>query len=421
MSTPPVDGYLEKLSMFGIKPGLEATSELFRRIGNPERSLRFLHIAGTNGKGSTGAMLECMLRSAGFTTGFYTSPHLIDIRERFRVNGLAVSETDYAVYSAEVAEAARAEGEKNFTFTYFEFTTALAALIFARAGVDIVIWETGMGGRLDSTNVVTPVASVITNIALDHQAYLGDSIDRIAAEKGGIIKPGVPVFSGRQLTEAGLVLAEKAAEVKAEGFYDVLPEISEFEHGFPQKFVLAGRHITLPLVGAMQRRNFQLAALVILTLADRLGIDVDKAFAGVARCRWPGRCQVVNDRLIVDGGHNPDGLTALTEALAEAFPGERFTVVFAGFKDKDVSASLRHLAPLAKRFCFAPLAESDRASYSGEELCELASGGIACAGAADAVERALLEPERVLVAGSLYLAGEVLGKYLPHSEILNLA
>ena len=136
-------GYLDSLSMFGIKPGLEATAELMRRVGNPEKELAFLHIAGTNGKGSTGAMLECMLRGAGFTTGFYTSPHLVDIRERFRVNGIAVSEEDYAAFSAELAAAARAETGRDFTFTYFEFTTVLAAMIFARAGVDVVVWAAG--------------------------------------------------------------------------------------------------------------------------------------------------------------------------------------------------------------------------------------------------------------------------------------
>ncbi|MBS5531280.1 hypothetical protein KH017_10875 [bacterium] len=175
-------GYLDSLSMFGIKPGLEATAELMRRVGNPEKELAFLHIAGTNGKGSTGAMLECMLRGAGFTTGFYTSPHLVDIRERFRVNGIAVSEEDYAAFSAELAAAARAETGRDFTFTYFEFTTVLAAMIFARAGVDVVVWETGMGGRLVSSFVVRPLESVISNIALDHQAYLVDTFVKIAAE-----------------------------------------------------------------------------------------------------------------------------------------------------------------------------------------------------------------------------------------------
>ena len=425
-------GYLDSLSMFGIKPGLEATAELMRRVGNPEKELSFLHIAGTNGKGSTGAMLECMLRGAGFTTGFYTSPHLVDIRERFRVNGIAVSEEDYAAFSAELAEAARAETGRDFTFTYFEFTTVLAAMIFARAGVDVVVWETGMGGRLDSTNVVRPLASVITNIALDHQAYLGDTIEKIAAEKAGIVKPGVPVFTGVMPEEARRVIAEKARAEKSPCFGPP-PEIAGPVHyrldggRTVQEFEYGGRLIRLPLPGAMQRRNFRLAAQVLTELAPKLGLDSGRAFRAVAGCRWPGRCQQVNSRLIVDGGHNPDGLAALAESLEEAFPGETFSVVFAGFKDKNVAGSLHMLDKLAARFIFAPLSESDRPSYTGAELCGLArreglSAETAAAGSArEALELASQDQaHKTLVAGSLYLAGEVLSLTMDKPAILNL-
>ncbi len=434
MATARIDGsYLNSLSMFGIKPGLEATAELMRRVGNPEKELSFLHIAGTNGKGSVGAMLECMLRGAGFTTGFYTSPHLIDIRERFRVNGLAVSEDDYAALSAELAEAARAETGHDFTFTYFEFTTVFAAMIFARAGVDVVIWETGMGGRLDATNVVYPRASIITGIAKDHQAYLGDTIERIAGEKAGIIKPNAPVFAGCMPEEAFQVIAAKAADTHSPCRRSVTatppPAVYRFDgERTVQEFDYKNRRITLPLPGAMQRRNFLLAADVIETLAPDMGIDLDRAFAALTNCRWPGRCQQVNDRLIVDGGHNPDGIAALKEALAEAFPGETFSIIFAGFKDKDVAGSLRLLAPIASRFLFAPLAESDRPSYTGEELQTLAHEAgievetVAMSGAAEALELAARDPEhRALASGSLYLIGEVLALTLPRAAILNLA
>ena len=425
-------GYLDSLSMFGIKPGLEATAELMRRVGNPEKELAFLHIAGTNGKGSVGAMLECMLRGAGFTTGFYTSPHLVDIRERFRVNGLAVSEEDYATISAELADAARTDTGRGFTFTYFEFTTVFAAMIFARAGVDIVIWETGMGGRLDATNVVAPLASIITGIALDHQAYLGDTIGKIAGEKAGIVKPGVPVFAGTMPDEAYRVIAAKAEEMKSDCFRvpGAVPGPASYRFDGErsvQEFEFAGRKITLPLLGAMQRRNFRLAAEVLMKLAPKLGVDLDRAFASLAHCRWPGRCQQVTPRLIVDGGHNPDGISALREALAEAFPGETFAVVFAGFKDKDVAGSLKLLAPLAARFVFVPLFESDRPSYNGEELRTLArDAGIpvpaeAAGNAAEALDLAARDAgHRTLVSGSLYLVGEVLAHAVPKAEILNL-
>ena len=178
--------FFASLGMMVIKPGLERVKELAARAGDPEKDLRFIHIAGTNGKGSTGAMLECALRQCGIKTGFYTSPHLVALRERFRVDGKAVS-------SAEVDEAAdilcRAAGD-DLQYSYFEFATVLALLIFKRAGVETVIWETGMGGRFDATNIVIPELSIITNIALDHQAYLGNTVAEIAAEKAGIIKIG---------------------------------------------------------------------------------------------------------------------------------------------------------------------------------------------------------------------------------------
>ncbi len=426
--------YLESLSMFGIRPGLENTVELLKRAGNPEHDLKFIHIAGTNGKGSAGAMLECALRASGFTTGFYSSPHLIDIRERFRVNGIAVPQDDFDRYAAELADAARRDTGKGCCFTYFEFTTVLAAMIFARAGVDVVIWETGMGGRLDATNAVTPVASVITNIALDHQAYLGDTIEKIAAEKAGIIKPGIPVFLGVMPESAHSVFEERAWRQGAPCFDASPAPLEKSSYRFcggvaGQEFEFEGRLVRLPLLGAMQRTNFRLVAAVLKFLVRRLGLDYDRALAGLAGVRWPARCQMLHSRLLVDGGHNPDGLAALSEALREIFPGEKFTVVFAGFRDKDVASSLKLIAPVAGAFRFVPLHESDRPCYSGEELCRMAAeAGIdvpcrADANALLAVNAALTDGSgrRVLSAGSLYLAGEVLAAFARRSEVLDLA
>ena len=348
------------------------------------------------------------------------------------MNGLAVSEEDYLALSSELAAAARTDTGRPFTFTYFEFTTVLAAMIFARAGVDIVIWETGMGGRLDSTNVVRPLASIITGIALDHQAYLGDTIEKIAAEKAGIVKPGVPVFTGIMPEEARRVISDRARELGSACFSVTRPFDGPVSRHFDgtrtvQEFEYDGRRIALPLMGGMQRRNFQLAALVVEKLAPTLGIDPERAFRALANCRWPGRCDQVSERLIVDGGHNPDGIASLCEALKETFPGEKFTIVFAGFKDKDVAGGLRLLAELAAWFIFVPLAESDRPSYSGEELIALAkdSGIVADFSAAPDSASALKlayagAPRRILAAGSLYLAGEVLAASVDPAAVLNL-
>ena len=413
--------------MFSIRPGLESTRELIRRAGHPERDLRFLHIAGTNGKGSTGAMLECALRSAGFTTGFYSSPHLLDVRERFRVNGLAVPESDYDALSSELAALAENGGGE---FSYFEFTTVLAMMIFARAGVDVVLWETGMGGRLDATNVVTPLASIITGIALDHQAHLGHTIAAIAAEKAGILKPGVPVYRGELPPEALAVVKKRAAELGcpvSEPEKQENPAVRYGERGGRpcQFFRCAGCDVALPLPGAMQRRNFLLAAAVLRDLAPRLGFDLRTALEGISQVRWPARCQQLTDRLIVDGGHNPDGLAALAEALAETWPGEKFTVVFAAFRDKDAESGLRRLAPAAAAFYCVPLQEPGRAGCSAEELAAMAGRcGVPARtfpSAREAVSAALAGTSgRVLTAGSLYLAGDVLRAFADRNSVLDL-
>ncbi len=431
MSSMSIKQYLDSLSMFGIKLGLDSVSELMRRAGNPDRDLKFIHLAGTNGKGSTGAMLECALRSAGFTTGFYSSPHLVDIRERFRVNGRAVTATDFETYAGELAEVIRKNSSEEFRFTYFEFTTVLAALIFARAGVDVVVWETGMGGRLDATNMVNPIASVITNIALDHQVYLGDTIEKIASEKAGIIKAGVPLFYGVMPEEAQKVLLERARQLGSPTYgpgVEVEKNIGYQTEGgvLVQKFDYEGHRIGLPLLGAMQRRNFRTVYAVLKFMSSKYGLDLNLALKGLSQVRWPARCQQLNERLFVDGGHNPDGLQALCEALSEVSPGEKFRIIFAGFKDKDVAESLREIAPLAAEFVFVPLHESDRPSYSGSELCTMAKGLVevpcrATDNALLAVNEALIDPNlRVLVAGSLYLAGEVLGGLAEPSQVLDL-
>ena len=188
--------WLTSLHKFGIKLGLEQTRRLAELCGNPDRDLRFIHLAGTNGKGSTGAMLERALRGSGWKTGFYSSPHLISVCERFRINGCAVSEREFIRQANVVKKAAETMAAAGASVTYFEATTVMAMLMFKEHNCDYVIWETGMGGRLDSTNIVQPVISVITGIALDHEKFLGSTVADIAGEKAGIIKVGVPLVTG---------------------------------------------------------------------------------------------------------------------------------------------------------------------------------------------------------------------------------
>ena len=411
----------EKLPMFDIRVGLERTEELAARAGNPERNLRFLHLAGTNGKGSTGAMLECALRRSGFRTGFYTSPHLVDLRERFRIDGRAVAAELLDDAADELAERSAKIGA-----SYFEFATVLALMLFARAKVDVAVWETGMGGRLDATNIVIPAASIITNIAFDHQKYLGGTLAAIAGEKAGILKPGVPVFTGIMPEEAEAVFRRRADELGIPHFAVAAadePQLARFavaDGRLRQCFEYDGIPVELPLLGGMQRRNFLLAAEVLKYFAPRWNFDLRRALGELRHTRWPARFQRIGERLIIDGGHNPDGIAALRAALTEMLPGEKLAVVYGAFADKEVTPSLAALAELASVFYFTPLRAEGRASRGAEELAALAaSSGVPCRSAANAPEavRAALAETRgpVLVAGSLYMAGEVLAEFAPES------
>jgi len=407
------DACMARLNMFGIRLGLDNVKKLFSAAGDPQKRLKFIHIAGTNGKGSTGAMLECALRKAGLKTGFYSSPHLIDVRERFRIDGRAVDRETFDAAAEKLAALNR-----DVDATYFEFATVLAAMIFEQAHCDIVVWETGMGGRLDATNAVTPEVSVITNIALDHQNHLGNTLAEIAGEKAGILKPDVPLFYGELGPEAKQVILGRAAElgIPATGPGEEVPpclEVAEHSTGFIQKFSWRGRTITLSLPGRMQRENFRIVFSTLEYLSRRLGFDLDTALAGLAEVRWPARLDKIEERLFVDGGHNPDGVRALTESVRELLPEERFTVVYGAFKDKDASRCLPLYRDIAEGFIMVPNAEAGRACHTPEELAAMArdlgfTARTASSGK-EAVELALaISPRRVLVSGSLFLAGEIL-------------
>ncbi len=402
--------FLDSLGAFSIHPGLDATVKLLQIADNPERSLRFIHIAGTNGKGSTGAMLESALRAAGWRTGFYTSPHLIDVRERFRIDGKMIA----AELLDDLARELAARAPEKF-YSYFEFATVLAALLFARQNCDVVVWETGLGGRLDATNTVTPIASVITNIALDHTKLLGSTLGAIAAEKAGIIKPQVPVFTGALAPEAAKVIARRAQELAAPlcavPAADI-PLLRVDQEHHRQIFRFADQEIELALLGSMQRRNCALALNVLRWLCPKYGLELTEAVAAWRQVRWPGRMQFFGENLIVDGGHNPDGVGALTAALAELFPRGRPTVIYGAFRDKAVAECLQLWAKIAGRMIFVPLPVAERPSHTPEELLTMWSriapeipATTARSGTAALPEN---PPELTVVSGSLYLAGEVL-------------
>lgn len=409
--------YFDSLNMFGIRLGLESTRELMALAGNPEKQLRFIHLAGTNGKGSTGAMLERALRAAGIKTGFYTSPHLIDIRERFRINGQAVRVEEFNRAGEELKNQAGSG-----SFSYFEFATVLAMKIFAAAKVEIIIWETGMGGRLDATNAVVPEAAVITNIALDHQGHLGTTFAQIAAEKAGIIKPGIPLFHGVLPPEAQAVIYEKAKELSAPVFPPraAVPEVSSFA-GKCQCFVYDGREIRLSLPGKMQRENFRIVYEVLAYFAGSLGFSLSTALEALQFVSWPARFQHCG-RMIIDGGHNPDGVRALTEAVTERYPGEKFLIVYAAFGDKQAPECLKFLDLIASSYIFTTPGAGGRAAYIPAELLAFTSCPATVADdPAIAVKTALAQEKyRVIISGSLYLAGTALSETAALESVLNI-
>lgn len=368
-----------------IKLGLENTHRLLGTLGHPERTTRFLHVAGTNGKGSVCAMLDSVLRRAGHRVGLYTSPHLVDFRERIRVDGKTIPVPALAEGLSRVRNAVR-DWEHGPTF--FEISTALALDHFAREGCDIVVLETGMGGRLDSTNAVTPLVSTITPVDLDHREWLGDTIEKIAFEKAGIIKPGVPVVSSPQRPGAGEVLRRRAGESAA--------PIEFIDRPWPGPVGLCGDH---------QKWNAAVAAATLR--ASGLDISDSALREGLATVEWPARFQRVGGRIVVDGAHNAHSAEALVATWRGEFGNARATVVFGALRDKDHAEMLDLLAPVAARFFFVPVA-SERAEAPGAFAVPTGASALRFPTLREALERSQDFPESVLITGSLFLAGEAL-------------
>ena len=378
--------------LHGIKLGLEPIRRLCDGLGlagggGPV----FIHVAGTNGKGSVCAMIDAICRSAGLRTGLYTSPHLVTFRERIRLDGGQISERDVAAGLSDIRDIS---ADWEHAPTFFEIATALALAWFRGQRAQVAVLETGLGGRLDATNVVTPAVSVLTPIGLDHMHYLGTTITAIAAEKAGIIKPGVPVVSAPQSPEARAVIERTAAERDC---------VCHFigEPWMDSPVALAGSH---------QRWNARLA----ITALDVAGMDAGKAAItrGLAGVQWPGRFQRIGARIVLDGAHNPDAAARLAETWREEFGGEKATLILGAMRDKDVRAICAALRPIAARTIAVPV-QNPRAC-TPLELCEIAQGEPAASIAA-ALASAERHRERILIAGSLFLVGEVLAHLDPTS------
>ena len=412
---------------FGIKPGLRVMTELFRELGDPQKSVRVVHVAGTDGKGSVSTMVASVLRRAGAKVGLYTSPHLVRLTERFRIDGREMPEETLRALLGEVEAASRrlvARGLPEPTF--FEATTALCFLWFAREGVRLAVAEVGMGGRLDATNVLEPLVSVVTRVGIDHAQYLGDTIEKIAAEKAGIVRPGVPVVVGAMPEAARAVVLARAREAGAPA---VLAEeacavrrLSGDLHG--QKLSVETPDVSygtvrLALAASYQTENVATAVAAIGAFERAAGVALPpKVVAeGLAEARIDGRFQCVADDPpeLLDGGHNPCAAEALVRALRDAKCGAGLRVVLGQCEDKDPAGFLRALAPVVGKVWTVPLATPR--GLPPEKLAAFARGAglrevAACRTLAEGLEAARADARAagraVLACGSLFLVGECL-------------
>ena len=388
--------FLYGLQIFGARPGLETTRQLAASAGNPQEKLRFIHVAGTNGKGSTCAMLESIYRAAGLRVGLFTSPHLVLFRERIQVNRQLISEADVVRLVTELQ--ALLPVDQSTSITLFEFITVMALRYFAEQKCDLVIWETGLGGRLDATNIVTPLASVITNIALDHQAWLGDSLEKIAAEKAGIIKPGVPVVTTECGTEA-LSVIERVARENNAPLMRVKTDLSSI---FYPPSSLPGEH---------QRMNAALAITTVEVFQKIFPVSDEQMATSLAQVKWPGRLQLITQpngqRVLLDGAHNIAGVEALRVTLQGGAP----TLILGMLGDKDWRVMCEMLAPLATRILLVPV-DSARTAKPEElaVVCRAANprAEVLCMkNLLRALENAAND-KFIVIAGSLYLIGAAL-------------
>ncbi len=394
--------FLYRLRWFGAKFGLENTFKLAALAGNPHHRLRFIHVAGTNGKGSTCAMLESIYRAAGFRVGLFTSPHLVSFRERIQVNRQWISEAD-VIRLAGKLQSLLEEFPQEHHPTFFETVTVMALCYFAERKCDLVIWETGLGGRLDATNIVTPLASVITNIQYDHQQWLGETLTSIAREKAGIIKPRIPVITATADPEALDVIEQTAREQEAPLTKASPTSCWREPNSAP----------VLPLVGRHQLVNAALAVTTVETLQPELPVPKTAVRTGLATVDWPGRLQLIarpgGQRILFDGAHNVAGAETLAEALKTHFHPEKATMILGILADKDAAGMCALLAPLAQKILVVPvLSERTTAPADLAALCKTANPDarvVPCASLSAAWTDAARDPF-VIVTGSLYLVGE---------------
>jgi dihydrofolate synthase/folylpolyglutamate synthase len=440
--------YLYNLQKFGIKFGLSKTENLLKAFGNPHKNLPAIHIAGSNGKGSVAALLASIYKQAGYKVGLFTSPHLIDFRERFQINGRMIGKGQTLALIKEIQDKTHSLEPP----TFFEFVTAMALLFFKREKVDLAIMETGLGGRLDATNIVRPLISVITTISLEHQEYLGKTLKSIAWEKGGIIKEKVPLVTGVTQKKVRMILEEMCREKQAPMFLAgrdfgtrntgqgqfayfgfricSLGSLPSRLHrdGFPVSNFGKGKKntpnqnpqsaISIPklkvaLLGEHQIKNAGLALSVVRLLNQKYPVSEEMIRKGLETVQWPGRLEMVgeNPRIVLDGAHNPGAMRTLTENIPKVFSFKKLFLIFGMMKDKQLKETFNYLIPLADKI-FLTRAEYDR-SADPQDLQPFLEGknvpyGLfpALPEAIEAAEEEAGPEDLIIITGSLFIVGE---------------
>lgn len=432
--------WINSLIPFGIRPGLERIQLMMERLGNPERRLKFIHVAGTNGKGSTCAMLTSVLLAAGYDVGTFTSPYIERFTNRFKFNNEDIPDETLVQIANQlrplVEEIAKTELGSP---TMFEVSTAVAFVYYGTVAYpDVVVLETGLGGRLDVTNIVTPIVSVITNIGHDHMDVLGDTIEKIAYEKAGIIKAGVPVVTTVEQPEALEVIRQKAIEMKAtlyamnEQFSYKTLSLQENQQAFsfdgPFRQL---EQISITLNGAHQLKNAVLSLMTLEVLRQYMAfiIDDEVLLKGFRRAAWPGRLEMILDqpRLLIDGAHNPEGAETLAQALRDTYRYERCHIMMGMLSTKHHHDTLRHILPLADTVIFTE--PNFRKKMDAEQLVKIAEDVLSSASKRPeimvepdwhkALEKltALTGPDDLaVVTGTLYLISDVRSHILYHTE-----
>lgn len=406
--------YINGVEFFGSKPGLERIGELLEKLGNPQKELKFVHIAGTNGKGSCAAMTASVLKAAHYKTGLYTSPYLYRFNERMQIGGKQIDDDVLSELVTRVQPVAEAMDEHP---TEFELMTAVALLWFKEQGCDIVVLEVGLGGRFDATNIIdAPEAAVIMNIGLDHTAILGDTVEQIAFEKAGIIKPGCDAVLFQQSEGVTDVVRRRCEEVGAPlHIADFSQIVSEFDSLYGQSFTYRGEPYALPLLGAHQLKNAAVVLEVVQVLRERgWKLEQSDVEHGLYAVSWPGRFELLSDEppFVVDGGHNPQCAQTVAENLRRYFPDMRRVLLIGILRDKDYAGLTDILDEVCDEYiCITP--GSFRALPAEELAAHLKRYGkpvTVCDTIRDGVSLAQDKAAAGAVAcavGSLYSVGEI--------------